>query len=521
MKRFRKRWNTMECAAYTLARQRMTSLIGMGMFLGALFLGISCDDDPSSPCPIYEVGALEGYVLAGGEGVAVPVGARLVEGENRGESLYETISDSTGWYRLELPTGIYWIETNPSRATVYTSDMSDTVHVTARTRQLDILRGKVVAQIAVPESLNGRRFRVRLDGENRFNYSAVAYAEDGLLELLFPIVVPGPYRLCLSLPMPRIWLPGTYDPARADTLIISADQLTLYTASLNNYASIRGTVEGSWQEAYAFCPRVEAYGTDSSRVGRVGVESDGSFVLDLFVAQSVKLRIDYPSDIEQWIGGDSYETATIYDLQPGDHLTGVSAIESGLLCTLEGPGYFINHRTRFLLRDETGREYRPSHEFFNNPLAICGLPAGRYYLFVFGYCSDQTWASQWYNGADSLAEATLIDLGEGELVPITVHLVEGGRIEGSLYEPDGQPATGARVRIYNSIGLPLCEYEHYCHEGTFSITGLPNGDYYLVSEKWDRAPCWYPGVAEQDSAQVIEIRDYATITGIEWTLLAK
>ena len=79
----------------------------------ALLLSSSCDDDSPCSCPTYQIGAVEGYVLAAGEGCALKVGARALDGPRDGQVIVAALSDSTGWFRLELPTGRYRLETNP------------------------------------------------------------------------------------------------------------------------------------------------------------------------------------------------------------------------------------------------------------------------------------------------------------------------------------------------------------------------------------------------------------------------
>jgi hypothetical protein len=156
----------------------------------------------------------------------------------------------------------------------------------------------------------------------------------------------------------------------------------------------------------------------------------------------------------------------------------------------------------------------------NNPIAICNLRPGSYTLFVYGYCDydGETWASQWYDGADSLAAATWIDLAEGQLAPITVRLVTGASIEGRVLTAEGQE-TYSSVKVFDARGVPLCGNSGYSYGyGPFSFRGLNNGDYKLAARVSQEFEWWYPGTVDPDSASVIEIRDRQSITGIEWRL---
>jgi hypothetical protein len=148
------------------------------------------------------------------------------------------------------------------------------------------------------------------------------------------------------------------------------------------------------------------------------------------------------------------------------------------------------------------------------------LRPGRYYLRARGDCwFDETWAAQWYDGADSFADATPIEItNEGELVRITMHLVEGGRITGRLLTADGQPATRRDVVLHDEAAEPLCSKQTERETGDISFVGLANGDYYLATHLGDGVYWWYDGTDDPDSAQAISIRDYSLVSGVDWTL---
>jgi hypothetical protein len=195
----------------------------------------------------------------------------------------------------------------------------------------------------------------------------------------------------------------------------------------------------------------------------------------------------------------------------------VSLVESGILCRLEGPGSLSQHHASVEIRDETGRVFRPD-VYGKNPIPICNLRPGRYRLFVYGYCNydGEPWASQWYDGADSLAAATPIDLPSGRLVPIAVQLEPGGSIRGRVLDADGQPFSGP-VAVFVRNGTRLCDDSWRYYPGSFFFPGLGNGDY-LVATRSGESIWWFPGTSDRDSARVIAIRGHAQVEGIEWRL---
>ena len=161
-------------------------------FLCLLFLLLSpsCTDRSTCDLPTYEVGAVEGYVLAGGEGRSITVGARPREGDRRGALVASTLSDSTGWFRLELPTDLYRLETDPESGTVYsTGDVRDTVRITPHVQRYDLLRGQLRVRIHMPGELNGESFKLTIRSPHIYDSdSQTLQVQDGLLDFHFPVL---------------------------------------------------------------------------------------------------------------------------------------------------------------------------------------------------------------------------------------------------------------------------------------------------------------------------------------------
>ncbi len=440
--------------------------------------------------------------------------------DSPGTIVAQTRSDANGLYRLALPPGTYRMELNPRSDLGYTSSgVRDTVRVASGVRFLNLLRGTLIAHVAIPGAPNGERFSCTVQPSLSLGLSTVnAVAQDGRIEFEFPIVEPGTYRLRLRSDGPSgFWLPGTSDPGAADAVIVGTKQATVYETRVRNYAVISGTIRGSWKEAGASPPRILAHTLAGREIGRTGSADDGSFTLVVFDVQPVRLQVSI-TGIERWIGGDTFETATTFRLRQEQHFEGVSVVEGGILCQLEGPGLLSSYRAEVVLQEKSGRTYA-ADAAYENPISICNLPPGSYRLYVHGDCDGdgEPWASQWYDNADSMAAATFIEVAEGHATRVTMSLDHDGRIEGRVLDAAGQPSPAALV-VYRG-GAPLCEYPRYVGLTPFSIRGLGNGDYTLASVVGD-ALWWYPGTAIPESAQILRIRGHGTLTGIEWRLPA-
>ena len=490
------------------------SLRPRALLLFTLLLNVACDEQPPGPLePKFQVGALEGFVRAAGEPIDVLVGARLVVSPYTVAA--RTRTDATGWYRLELPVDRYRIEIDPSNGSFFSPDTSDVVRVEAWTQRYDILRGDVTLRLAAPAVPEGRIIRCVLDCDDwRCRRNGQAAVHDGLFEYHFGLVNAGTYRVSLDQSSSApFWLPGTPDREAADTIVVPVDRPVVYQGALDQYTSISGSIRGSWETPGATHPRVQALTPDSTAIGSTVIGMGGSFWIDLFIAQPVKLRVGN-FGIEQWIGGDTFESATVFELQPGVPLEGISFVESGISCLLVSPNPLMEPRAQFLLRDERGRIYRPDGSY-QNPTLIPNLLPGRYYLYVYGFCDydGEPWGSQWYGGAGSSDSATPIDLPSGQMVPITVPLVAGATIEGRVLSLDRRPAPTS-VWVFDSSGAPLCQ-RATANDATFSFVGVGDGDYYLAvplfGDTW-----WYPGTLRFEAAQPVEVRNQANVTGIAW-----
>jgi hypothetical protein len=501
---------------------RWIAALAVPVAVGALWLLSSCGFEELSEVPTYEIGAVEGYVLEAGRGAAVEVVAKaLIEVPEQSWST-STTSDSTGWYRLEIPSGRYLLKTVPEFDGYYSGSAYDTIQVAHEVLRYDLRRGRAEIDIAMAEALEGQSFDFRLFP--RGGASALCHAEvsAGELHVVVPLVPAGDYFMSLDFTggsrFGGIYLPGTYDLDTAGYLTVDVDQITTYQADISSeYASISGEVVGSWLDFgdESSHPQIEAFFAKDRRFAGCYCEDDGSFRLGLLCPVPTRLRVFYKG-IEQWIGGTSYETASLFAVEPGGRITGVSVVESSLKIWLDGPGEIIRHQATVMIRDAAGDGFEDSI-VGSSPTLVANLRQGSYRVYVSGSCWDQTWSPQWYDGAASLEDATVIELEAGQRREIVISLFEGGRIEGTVLDYDGSPPEYAECSAYNSNGEALCYQADRFAGGAFELTGLADGDYY-VGARLHNLVWWYPGTFSLEEAILIRIQDHSTVSGLVWSL---
>jgi hypothetical protein len=229
-------------------------LIAIVLNCGFSFLLMGCEGDSVRPCPNYQVGAIEGYVRGGG----VPVQAKLraiPEGQHD-DRYFRTQTDSTGWYRMELPVGTYELLPIPLNIPgVQGDDYSgmDIVEIDAARRRLDLDGGSLTIRVTVPPFLEGRKMPCRLEGPSSDRARDVTVAGSAL-EYGFPLVHTGSFRAWVGLGRKEIWLPGTPDHGDAEYIDVGSDAPTVHEVDWSAMAELVGSVHGSWESVSANPP---------------------------------------------------------------------------------------------------------------------------------------------------------------------------------------------------------------------------------------------------------------------------
>ena len=117
------------------------------------------------------------------------------------------------------------------------------------------------------------------------------------------------------------------------------------------------------------------------------------------------------------------------------------------------------------------------------------VPAGSYYILAYaGNVSTAIYVSEWWNG---VSESGTIDCNSAVLITAPVSALDfqldpGGTISGTVFQSDGTTAvTGQEIHVDIFSGDP-CGSNQYVMgtvinsaNGTYSITGIPEGTYYL------------------------------------------
>lgn len=481
--------------------------------LGLLFLG-ACTGELGDVGPLSDIGVVEGEVREAG--LPVPATVRFRDMVTEGLDVEVTVdADSTGWYRAALPVGDYLLNVSPAEGWFNANSEKDTVRVGRAVRRLDIERGRARVAVRLPAVYDESRASLDL-WDSSYRALQRVDVHDGLAEFDLRLVPPGAYimRLRASGGGSDFFLPGAYLISDADTFRVGTGE-ALYELDLRDrHVSVSGRITGSWRSQGL---EMRAYlGAAGGRTpASVSCEADGSFRLDLLVPEPVKLFTQC-AYVKQWYGGSSEATATVFDLQPGDHLTGIELTEGSLRLRFEGPADLLDNHAQFLLRGEDGADLQLPW-FEGNPTVVPNLSPGRYRLYIFGHCRGEPWQPQWYDGAVDAASAQPVDIEAGGIRDVTVALLAGGSISGMFTRVGGQLPYGLNVTVRDRDGAPVCDRTAYMAEGQLRLVGLVDGEYYL-SVVFANATWWYPGTAVFAEATRLTINDGGAVTGVVWPL---
>lgn len=490
------------------------------LILGVYLVVAGCQEDTPSPtCPDYAVGALEGYTLSVGQPVSLDIRARGIDESGWGEIAAETSTDSTGYYRFDLPSGLYRLEVNLGDGFSFDYEERDTVRVRQTVRRYDLWRGRVEVQVGVPDVFEGEEGSLRLYGESN-SETMHAYVQSGQLHFVFPFQSLGSYKMLLSLAnQSQFFLPDTYVRSEGQSLDVGKDEVARYEVDFSEtYATISGVVTGSWLLAGQSPMEVTLYSSSPyNNAGRGSCDDDGAFTCGVLVPGPHKMKTNYGYYIDQWVGGVSFETAQVFDVQPGDEITGITVVESGIAVRVEWPGDLIGSTPPITIRDENDLEQSVSGPG-GNPYYLCNLSPGRYYVQVGQHCDDKTWVPQWFGGTGNFEDAEPIDLVAGELREISVTLVEGGRIEGEVRDQDGLVPVYAQYLLFDTDGVSLCNYWKSWPSDRMHFTGVPDGTCLVAARDPDSQSWYHPGTYDIAEATRIVIENHQTVSGLIWTL---
>lgn len=543
-----------------LAFRRSTLLL-----LGGLCALAGCDECPteSDVDSRQGFGIIRGQLLSGGQPISGRVEVERVAAPGL-QFVEISPADSNGLFRQECPFGDYVVSVRPNDGIEhhYAADgfvdddrLRDTLRVDESHPVHDLLAElthlTMILQLPDPTERYRVRLRLHPQGEGEWsNMYNTEWTEQGRARVEFPGVRPGSLVVSVDLEneygREYFWLPGTRDRLQAEAIFVPPKQTTTHTFSLEDGpALVQGSIRGSWLTF----PDMRAYawfvGADSNVVAapKIEREADGIFQWALHVPEPFRVRLEVDSR-QSWLGGDDYESATLFYPEPGEVLSDVNFVESGILFDVVDPFYGSLHG----LSAEVYRADQPDEVFLSwfpsssdgPQVPLSGLPQGVYYVRLINRSFGVPWSTQWINRSLEFEGAQAIDLTEpGSVAAVPVSLLQGGTVSGSVNWLGVEDPESGDWRGYYRAYVYLVEAanrETIGHEYVYlgdeprarglELLGVRPGDYkigicYATGRLADTPPdstVWYPGTLDWEQAETFEVVSEGLIEGVDFTI---
>ena len=532
--------------------------VGMARWLilwalqGLCFSG--CGESPTEPRePDLPTGAILGTVRSGGIPLDATVRATRVDLPDGDQSLFEFKVRPDGRYGLDVPMGRYVVGLRFGRSWDLTYTYSamgvrfggappDTLVVQSMYSPVsaDFDLASLRVHVDLPADFDGEMGWVQLHRRpdatplSPWSYrgSQSGTVENGSLDLTLAGVLPGSYRVevLVGFTNEPFWIPGVRDSALSPWIEVPPDRSPEVRGRVGpEMARIQGRIIGAWLDmGLSSGPEVDLLTPDSTLVCRSGVGADGRFDAKTFFPGPVKLLVRQ-SGIDQWIGGRTFEDASVFQLEAGRTISGIEFVQSGMQVEIGGL-YPRVEAAWFRLYDAATLAPAGAslaEPWYNLTVALPNLRPGTYRIYIEPYSfGSQWWAPQWFDRAYNSAGGATITIGrEGEVVPISVVLEKGGTIAGVVREAEG--VTGDYSLYLTRADDPAPSSRTYAWSLNlgFRFEGLPDGDWKVGASRLspsnpysDTPPpetVWFPGTTDWQAAGIIPIRNFGDVTSID------
>lgn len=529
---------------------------------GLLALAPGCDDGVAPQRWDLQAGRLQGSVMVAGEPHQASVWIQRLDENPASDDVYRVRTSQDGHWRLDVPEGSFrlelQLEDGPSfflSSTGVTCAYAEweTIRVVSGLpgKTFDLAFGSIGASLELGEGFEDLHGTLRLesrdsDVEGLFGncaFRGFGEVEDGLLEVEVVGVPPGDYRVQFGIGEPFFsgtgsfdgewfWWPGVRDSAFAPWYTVGLeDPFVLPALEGVGHARLEGEVTGAWLDfGIEHGPKVILVGSDSTIVAGpryLDGDGDGAYAFDLLFPEPVKVAVSHEG-WTSWVGGATYEEATLFPLAAGEMVTGVDLLTCGirLLVVDEGIEFWGAEATLFDVSDTVTPLGHSELWKSGRHLLIPNLVPGSYHIHLeprrwYGIVRD--WCPQWYDRAADPADAMEIVLSApGEVFNGELVLERGGEIHGTAQWP-GEELGSCHAVLTTAVDQQIWEEDYLPSPGAaFEFRGLPDGGYRLGLTRSDwysvDTPLWYPGTENWEEAEILEIQDSQVIEGLEFVV---
>lgn len=315
--------------------------------------------------------------------------------------------------------------------------------------------------------------------------------------------------------------------------IADGDVLIGYDAVLKAGATISGTVDGvdALGDGLANVD-VSAQSKDGSGYGDVQTDANGNYSIVGLPAGQYQVRFT-PNDnvhtLQWWNNEPSFADFDAFNLPAAGSVTGIDAhllVGATISGTVDAAGS-PDAPLAGAIVIATGRNsetYASATTDADGNYTLSALPPDSYTV-LFQSPDGGTYAPQYWQNANSSAQATPVVVTDQAVAGINGDLVAGASVSGTIYAP-GSPTVGlagAQVALYEAAGGGPVANGQTDDQGKFTVANLPPGSYSVsISPPFGSNAVdieWWGGSFIQTGAQTLTLTAGQALTGIDQQLI--
>jgi protocatechuate 3,4-dioxygenase beta subunit len=315
--------------------------------------------------------------------------------------------------------------------------------------------------------------------------------------------------------------------------IADGDVLIGYDAVLKAGATISGTVDGvdALGDGLANVD-VSAQSKDGSGYGDVQTDANGNYSIVGLPAGQYQVRFT-PNDnvhtLQWWNNEPSFADSDAFNLPAAGSVTGIDAhllVGATISGTVDAAGS-PDAPLAGAIVIATGRNsetYASATTDADGNYTLSALPPDSYTV-LFQSPDGGTYAPQYWQNANSSAQATPVVVTDQAVAGINGDLVAGASVSGTIYAP-GSPTVGlagAQIALYEAAGGGPVANGQTDDQGKFTVANLPPGSYSVsISPPFGSNAVdieWWGGSFIQTGAQTLTLTAGQALTGIDQQLI--
>lgn len=340
-------------------------------------------------------------------------------------------------------------------------------------------------------------------------------------------LVAGSYRVELKPPagsqFARQWYDGKASEYGSTKVVLANDQDLILNPTLKKGGTISGTVRTSTNVVMS---QVQVKAKDGKNVYTGSTAADGTYTLT--GVQPGKYAVSFTGPdayAPQWYNGEPMEEiADRVAIDYGTAATGIDAklADSSIIMgtVKDSKGVAVSGADVIVYETNTGNWAAYTDTDASGFFRTRDLKPGKYDVYISGN-SELNLLGQWYSGGTRQSDATQVTVAKSTPTTINVTLAKGSVVSGKVTGPGNTPLAGAYVSVWDANGAGNQAITKA--DGTYSIGGLPAGDYTAwVQPPYGQTPAllgqYYNGAYDYAQATKITVGSAATVSNINFAL---